>query len=256
MIIENGHYTVYAHINKTNGKMYVGITKRPVEERWLNGEGYKNCIYFDKAIRKYGWDGFDHEIIASHLTEEEACNMEYLLIQKLNLQNRKYGYNIKDGGDHCNLPEETKEKIGNALRGRTYSDEKKQIYSNAHKGKPLSPEHTAAIRASRSKIVRTEEWNQHIRDSWEKYKGENHPNYGKTLSEEHLKKMHDAGKIFQKEHPELWNNTRKKIMCVETNIEYKSIEDAAKQLNIARSSISECASGKRKSAGGYHWKFV
>lgn len=256
MVIENGSFSVYVHTNKANGKMYVGITKRKPTERWNNGNGYKPCIKFFNAIKKYGWDGFLHEIITSNLTEDEAMNMERLLIQALQLQNDKYGYNMKDGGDSCSLPETTKQKIGDALRGRTYSGEKRKLYSKAHLGKKLSAEHAQAIRNSRSKIVRTEEWNENIRKSWEKYRGENHPNYGKVLSEEHLKKMHDAGKIFQREHPELWDNTRKSIQCIESGKIYPSIEVASKTLNICRSSISEAASGKRKSAGGYHWKFV
>ena len=112
MIIQNGTFKVYIHTNKTNGKMYVGITKRSLAERWNNGNGYETCSYFFNAIQKYGWDSFEHELFADNLTEAEAMNMEYLLIQKLNLQNRKYGYNLKDGGTHCSIPDETKEKKG------------------------------------------------------------------------------------------------------------------------------------------------
>ena len=256
MIIVNDTFSVYIHINKLNNKLYVGITKRQVEKRWNNGEGYVGSERFYNAIKKYGWENFDHEIFASNLNEDEAKNMENFLISKLNLQNNKYGYNIAPGGTDCSLAEETKIKIGNALRGKTFSEEKKQIYSEAHKGKRLSSEHTEAIRKSRSKIIRTEEWNNNIRKSWEKYKGENHPNFGMKLSEEHLKKMHDAGKIFQKEHRELWASVWKSVLCLETGVEFLCIEDAAKTYGICRSSISECASGKRKSAGGYHWKFI
>lgn len=96
--IYNGTYTVYCHINKTNGKKYVGITKRPVEKRWSNGRGYNGNSIFRKAINKYGWDNFDHEIIASKLTKQEAENFERLLIKKLNTTDNKFGYNISFGG--------------------------------------------------------------------------------------------------------------------------------------------------------------
>ena len=52
--IYNGTYTVYCHTNKINGKKYVGITKRLVEKRWLNGRGYNGNSIFRKAINKYG----------------------------------------------------------------------------------------------------------------------------------------------------------------------------------------------------------
>lgn len=41
MIILNSTYSVYMHINKTNGKIYVGITKQKVSDRWKNGSTYK-----------------------------------------------------------------------------------------------------------------------------------------------------------------------------------------------------------------------
>lgn len=50
------NYSVYMHKNKTNEKVYIGITGRKSEKRWLNGHGYKNNIHFNKVIQKYGWD--------------------------------------------------------------------------------------------------------------------------------------------------------------------------------------------------------
>ena len=70
--IYNGTYCVYCHINKVNGKKYIGITKTDVNKRWHNGAGYKGQPKFYRAIQKYRWSGFDHEIIASNLTESEA----------------------------------------------------------------------------------------------------------------------------------------------------------------------------------------
>ena len=36
---------------------------------------------------------------------------------------------------------------------------------------------------------------------------------------------------------------------------WDSAEEASKELNIFRSSINECCRGRRKSAGGYRWKY-
>lgn len=44
------------------------------------------------------------------------------------------------------------------------------------------------------------------------------------------------------------------IRCIETNKLYKSTREAWRDTGISYSHISECANGKRKSAGGYHWK--
>lgn len=117
IIIENGEYTVYVHTNKVNGKRYVGITRQKPNQRWRDGKGYKQCTYFERAINKYGWDGFDHEIIADKLTEEEAKNMERLLIRELKTQDENYGYNISDGGDtHC-ISEDGRRRISENMRG-------------------------------------------------------------------------------------------------------------------------------------------
>lgn len=97
MEIYNGEYCVYALIFP-NGKYYVGITK-DIKDRWRsNGILYKKQLV-GRAIKKYGWNNICHEIIASNLTKEEACNFEKLLIAKFNLNNTQYGYNKTDGGE-------------------------------------------------------------------------------------------------------------------------------------------------------------
>jgi group I intron endonuclease len=94
----NDVYTVYIHINTFNNKMYVGITCQKPEDRWENGSGYSYNEHFFRAIRKYGWDNFEHQIVASNLTKEEACGFERLLIKKLNSNNPNFGYNKDEGG--------------------------------------------------------------------------------------------------------------------------------------------------------------
>ena len=37
---------------------------------------------------------------------------------------------------------------------------------------------------------------------------------------------------------------------------YNSIKEAAELLNLDRGSISKCCNGKRKSVGGFKWKFI
>lgn len=106
---------VYKHINKINGKIYIGITreKKP-EKRWKNGLGYKHSSHLWAAIQKYGWSNFDHEVIASGLTEQEACSMEIDLIKKYKSNNNQFGYNIAEGGSAPKWTEETKLKNSGA----------------------------------------------------------------------------------------------------------------------------------------------
>lgn len=69
-------YTVYIHTCNENGKKYVGITSKQPEQRWKNGNGYQSQNFFWNAIKKYGWDNFNSEIILSELTETEAYHKE------------------------------------------------------------------------------------------------------------------------------------------------------------------------------------
>ena len=92
-------WLVYKHTSPS-GKVYIGITSKSPEVRWQKGgTGYRNCPYFWRAIRKYGWENIQHEIVMSNLSEEEADNLEEYLVATLKSNLKPYGYNISKGGD-------------------------------------------------------------------------------------------------------------------------------------------------------------
>ena len=86
-----------------SGKRYVGITKQKPENRWGKGKKYKANPYFTKAIEKYGWDNFKHEVLYEVNDLEEAKRLEIETIAKYRSDEREFGYNISKGGDPCNL---------------------------------------------------------------------------------------------------------------------------------------------------------
>ena len=119
-----------------------------------------NMAYFESKRKEYE---------AHNLKlKSEAEDMEKLLIRKLKTQNRKYGYNIANGGNsngkhsdetrkkikenHFNISgenhpmygrhhsKETKQKISEANKGHKMSEETRQKMSKARKGKPVSEE--------------------------------------------------------------------------------------------------------------------
>ena len=130
MIYTNDTYCVYVHTNKSNGKMYVGQTSQNVEKRWQKGQGYYNSTYFYHAIQKYGWDGFEHEVLASGLTQKEADNFEQLLIRELDLTNHEKGYNLRSGGANGKLSEAHKKKIGKANSKPIYCVELNKVFES------------------------------------------------------------------------------------------------------------------------------
>lgn len=146
-------YTIYKHTNKMNGKVYIGQTCLPVNERWKKGEGYKGCDYFYHAIQKYGWDNFEHEIIASNLTKEEADEMEAALIIELDTRNHEKGYNLKGGGSHGSYSLESRQKISDSLKGRKLSEEHKRKIGEAGVGRTHSEETKRKIALGRAVSV-------------------------------------------------------------------------------------------------------
>lgn len=137
LLKSSANWIIYEHISPS-GKVYVGITTLSPERRWKKGKGYRDNTYFRKAIKKYGWDNFTHNIIASNLGEATAKNMEKDLIRF----NKKKGisYNISAGGDGNSkvCSEETKKKISLASKGRkSYprTQEWREKMSKAMKGK-------------------------------------------------------------------------------------------------------------------------
>ena len=92
---------VYCHTNKINGKRYIGITQNKPNRRWQNGYGYKDRnSHFYNAIKKYGWENFEHIILEENLTRKEASEKEKYYIRLYNTNNENYGYNITSGGDN------------------------------------------------------------------------------------------------------------------------------------------------------------
>lgn len=180
MIIQNDNYCVYMHTSPS-GKVYIGQTCRKPEIRWgKDGIGYSGNDYFYKAIQKYGWQNFEHEIIASNLTQDEANNFEELLIKEFDSTNPEKGYNLAFGGNNHKLTEEQKRKQSESMKGKNKgktpwnkgltketddrvkgtlrSEETKRKMSEAakgrpsnHKGKPQSEETKRKISEARKK---------------------------------------------------------------------------------------------------------
>ena len=77
---ESRNYKVYIHI-MTGLWIYIGQTGQDLEERWQNGEGYKqhNQMLYHQ-IRKYGWENINHILYKDNLTKKEADIIERDLI--------------------------------------------------------------------------------------------------------------------------------------------------------------------------------
>ena len=195
---DNNKWTVYVHISPS-GKYYVGQTRKSPSARWQNGTGYKTQKHFWAAICKYGWNNFEHEIIASNLTHDEANAFEKTLIEKLDSMNPKNGYNKESGGTQKRYAsEETRMKISISHMG-----EKNPMY-----GKTMSEENKQARR--------------------ERWKGENNPIHGKTGKDAHH--IAPVYKIDKKTN---------EIICKYDTIRQATIDTGAYHSNIAKCCTGE-----------------
>lgn len=145
------NYTVYMHVSPS-GKVYIGITKCDPFDRWKNGLGYlnknQNGDYrqpaIARAIIKYGWDNFKHEILFEGLTKDEAEGKEILLISHYQSNNPAFGYNIRSGGSSSSPSDETRLKMSESGKGRIVSSETREKLRKASTGK-ISPRRKAVL---------------------------------------------------------------------------------------------------------------
>lgn len=221
----NDNYIVYMHTSPSN-KRYIGITSQNPKRRWRkNGEGYKDHIYFWRAIQKYGWDNFKHEILYSDLTKNEACQKEIELIANYNSNDTNFGYNISVGGESGSkgykYTEEQRKRMGENRKG-----EKNGMYGKHHTEESIEK---ARIKHLRENLSPDTIYKMSITKK------------GKKRSNESIRKQIET--------------ISNKVICIETSIVYDSTKDAGRLNNIDSSSIAKVCRGERKTAGGYHWRY-
>lgn len=232
-------FCVYKH-TAPNGKVYIGITSRTAEKRWNNGHNYKQNKHFYNAIQKYGWNNFEHEIIFNNLSKEDACEKEKNLIAKYNSNNRKFGYNNSIGGEnpsqgaHWKLSKEVIEKRASKMRGRKLTEEHRKKLSDSHKGHSSCLKGKTLSEETKNKISQSlKEWNRNNVS----------PNKGRKYKKSEYAIMRTSEGHY------------KKIICIETEEIFDSLQMASKLKNIDGSSLSKVCRGKRQTAGGFHWRY-
>ena len=120
-------YTIYKIVNKINNKLYIGFTgknpnKRLIEHKSAVNTGSDYALH--EAMRKYGLDNFEFEVIYQSLDKNFTLNvMEPHFIEKYNSFINQNGYNMTYGGQGGMLDkthsEETKNKMKIAWTKRT-----------------------------------------------------------------------------------------------------------------------------------------
>lgn len=285
--MKTNNYIVYAHVNKQNGKSYIGITNRSPIIRWgKEGNGYKSQPKFYQAIQKYGWGEFTHLILAENLTEEEALDLETYYIKEYNsIQN---GYNILLHGiqsyhrcrpvfclttqtkyssikeaaiDTDTLPsriiQNCKGLIG-PVKGNqwTYWNQEKNIPEPIHLFVPKKKDSTAIYCLELKKFFESV-------SKGAKYLGVNEADLGKVLN---LKRNGIQGlhfiKVSELSKENILTTIKKKtgkaqkIYCQENGLIYNSLQEAALFCNKTPQTVMKNCQGKLYSCNGYHFQYL
>lgn len=246
----NNAYYVYSHTSPS-GKVYIGQTNN-LKRRWgYNGEHYKNKKKdgsyiqpsFARAIDKYGWDNFAHNILLEGISKSEADYAEKYLIRWYKIHN--LSYNITDGGEGTSgvtkvISPERRAAISefmskhHPMKGKHHTPEAIAKIIAANRNRQYTPEQRAAM-AERARLHNT----------------------GRTHSEESKKKMSD----YRKAHPETWIGGWNKKEVHQYDLEGKYMQSFSSAEEAARSigkkscgDICKCINGGCASAHGYIWK--
>lgn len=227
-------YIVYITINKVNGKAYVGVhkTENPnVFDGYLgcgvrvNSFKSKTSTVFGRAVNKYGVDNFTRHVLVSFDTEEEAYNMESIIVDSnWVLSNRTY--NTQLGGTYGESNPRNEIKIFCYTLDGDFLQEYKSITFAANQTKTS----TKSIQSCAAGLY---------------FRGGNY-----KWSFEDYKKLPESSinpnitKIYQYDR--------------EGNFiaEFNSMIEAASTVSAKNTSgISNCASGRRNEAHGYRWSY-
>lgn len=251
---------IYLWTNTINGKHYVGQAHN-FYNRMCQYKIGKFNKYMKHAIEKYGLDAFDITILECNVPYSDLDSREQYWMDYYKSYDRDKGYNI------CHFASTT--------FGYRHTEESKQKMSLTTKEQYKDDEFRKKIQGKNNGMYgkhHNEQWcNEHsewLKNRWEsdeeyrqfwhdKMSGENNYFYGKHLYGE-LNGMY--GKCHSEETRRKISEALKehcvKVICVESNIVYDSLVDAAKSVNGKVCGISSVLHGRLKTYKGYHWERV
>lgn len=130
---------IYLLTCRTSGKRYVGQTIDSLEQRWKEHvdstcDG-RTLLY--RAMRKYGADSFERQVLEECTTFEQLDERERHWIAEL-VTLKPNGYNMTLGGQGCHgyrHTVETRKHLSEINKGRVFSDEHRANLTIAHTGR-------------------------------------------------------------------------------------------------------------------------
>jgi len=209
---------IYKIKNKIDNKTYIGQTTQDLESRWRQHLKKRNsCRYLKYAFNKYGVENFEFKLVCITFDNQlDDMEIKYIEQYKCLVPN---GYNIRLGGNSGKHHDETKRKIGEALKNRYKNG---MVHSMPQLGKP----HNEIIKKKISDTLK-----------------------GHKRSQESIDKQ-----IISKR-----NKRNRKIIQfdIEGNRlnSFYTCTEAAEYIGCTLCNISKCCNGVTKTSKGYVWKY-
>ena len=235
-----------------NGKHYIGLTSRSLEDRQKDHKynakkGDTKCLY--NALRKYDMeDTLELVEIDTADTNEELCEKEIGYILSYNSFDREYGYNMTLGGEGVNgyvYTETDKLKMSEAY----YKYHKEHPEAKTERGEKIAKhyiDNPEAINQMSEKIAKYYKEHPEAREKLSESqikRFENPENKKSILDKKGCNKPFDISKI---------DETFVKTFAYQ----FEAKEYLQKEHNITSTiKISEVLNGTRKSSAGFVFKY-
>ncbi len=228
-------------ISFPNKKYYVGITSTSFEERKRNHLSHANTsnLAVHNAIVKYG-KNVKWEVIDQADNWDDLTDLEIRYIKEYNSYIDDNGYNLTKGGDGTVGYKHSKEdNLRNSKRRTKYfadpANKEKQSEANklAHKNNPQQAKNHSKFQKKR---FQEDGERERVAEGMRKYLSK------KENLERHSRVR--GGKEFY-------------VLDLDNNIvaEYLIQAECAREMKLQTSKINNCLKGKRKTHGGFRFKY-
>jgi group I intron endonuclease len=257
---------VYKITNTNTCRYYIGysknIYKRFSTHRSKLIHNTHDNIFLQRAYNLYGKDSFNYEILHKCETIQEAQEKELIYLEDLTIRDKLYNLNYNNSGGDIMSTHPDKEKISqkisatllkisnkmtkeekikkfgqpgdkNGMYGKTHTEEVRKLISECNKGRPGNKEYKP-----------TSEVLQKLSNAAKLKIGEKNPFYGKHHS------LETKRKIREKNVGKLAKNS---IPITVDNIQYSSITNASKQLNLPTTTVLWRVKSKNKKFINYKY---
>lgn len=265
---------IYIITNLTNDMKYLG--QRKFSDGWENYLG--SGIYIKRAVKYYGKENFEREVIRICYSKEELNEAEYYYSVFFDVVNSANWYNLCYGGGATagyRHTEESKKKMSEDRKGENTGEnsywygkhlpeETKQKLKKSHGRSVFKISLEGVIICGYDRETEAAESIGVTKHAINKCCSGTNLTCGNFIwmyKDEYENKINDRLKAvserknkdtqFKKGH-KTWNASGK-ILCVETGEIFNGVHEAATAKGVCENNISAVIHGRGQTAGGYHW---